>query len=169
MRLGSLEAILTALNRRRTRYLIVGGLAVAAHGYGRATFDVDLVVQLKPENVRRALAGLATLGYRPLVPVPARDFADPGLRRRWIREKNMIVFQLHSDQHRETRVDLFVREPFRFDSEYDRALEGEVFPGVRTRFVRLETLLRMKKKAGREKDLEDLRQLESLRRKRRDR
>lgn len=167
MRLGSLESVLIALNRRRTRYLIVGGLAVAAHGFGRATFDVDLVIQLKPENVRRALRALSSLGYRPLVPVPALDFADPALRRRWIREKNMVVFQLHSDLHRETRVDLFVREPFRFDSEYDQALVGEVFPRVRARFVRLETLIRMKKKAGREKDLEDIRQLEPLRRKRR--
>lgn len=164
MKLASLEAILKALNRRRVRFLIVGGLAVAAHGYGRATFDLDLVVQLKPDNVRRALRALASLGYRPFVPVRAEDFADPAIRRRWIREKNMVVFQLRSETDRETCVDLFVTEPFPFDREYDRALGGEILPGVRARFVSLATLLRMKRKAGREKDLEDIRQLRLLRR-----
>lgn len=46
MKLSSLEAIVTALQASEVRYLIVGGLAVAAHGHGRATFDIDLVVQL---------------------------------------------------------------------------------------------------------------------------
>jgi hypothetical protein len=47
MKLSSLEAIATALRDADVRYLVVGGLAVAAHGHGRATFDIDLVVQLQ--------------------------------------------------------------------------------------------------------------------------
>jgi len=46
MKLTSLEAILAVLKQYDVRYLIVGGLAVTAHGYGRLTVDVDLVVQL---------------------------------------------------------------------------------------------------------------------------
>lgn len=150
------------LNETQARYLIVGGLAVAAHGYGRVTFDVDLVVQLQPDNVRRAMNALESLGYRPLVPVPARDFADATNRETWIRDKGMVVFQLHSDQHRETRIDLFAAEPFDFDDEYDNALFGDILPGLQARFVRIETLIRMKEAAGREKDWEDVRQLRSL-------
>lgn len=71
---------------KTNRNLIVGGLAVAAHGYGRLTFDLDLVVQLQPEL--RALKALSSLGYVPLVPVAAADFADPAKREAWIREKN---------------------------------------------------------------------------------
>ena len=163
MKLSSLEAIATALRDSDVRYLIVGGLAVAAHGHGRATFDIDLVVQLQPENVKRATIALESLGYRPTIPVQARQFADPELRRSWIREKNMVVFQLQSDRHPETCIDLFVSEPFDFDSEYEQALVGEILPGLQTRFIRLETLLRMKETAGREKDLEDIRQLNLLR------
>jgi len=162
MKLASLEAIVRVLNDAHARYLVVGGLAVAAHGYGRVTFDVDLVIQLQPDNVRRAMGGLETLGYRPLVPVPASAFADPVIRETWIREKQIIVFQLHSEQHRETRIDIFVTEPFDFDAEYDNALLGELLPGVPARFVRIETLLRMKETAGRAKDLEDIRQLRLL-------
>ena len=162
MKVSSLEAILRALGEAQARYLIVGGLAVAAHGYGRLTFDLDIVVQLTPDNVVRALKALESLGYFPLAPVTAADFADPAKRESWIREKNAVVFQLHSDRHRETRIDLFVSEPFDFEHEYRLAKSGELLPGLATRFVRIETLIRMKEAAGREKDLEDVRQLRLL-------
>lgn len=77
MKLASLEAIMRALNEAQARYLIVGGLAVAAHGYGRVTFDIDLVVQLQPDNVQRAMNGLESLGYRA-----ARARSGEGIRRR---------------------------------------------------------------------------------------
>jgi hypothetical protein len=163
MKVSSLEAILRALADAEARYLIVGGLAVAAHGYGRLTFDLDLVVQLQPDNVLRALRALESLGYLPLAPVAAADFADPAKRESWIRDKNAVVFQLHSDRHRETRIDLFVSEPFDFEVEYRHAKIGELLPGLPARFVRVETLIRMKEAAGREKDLEDIRQLKLLR------
>lgn len=162
MKVSSLESILRALASADARYLIVGGLAVAAHGYGRLTFDLDLVIQLKPDNVLRALGALESLGYLPLVPVPAADFADAAKRESWIREKNAVVFQLHSELHRETRIDLFVSEPFDFEEEYRRAKTGELLPGLEARFVRIETLIAMKQVAGREKDLEDIRQLRLL-------
>ncbi len=162
MRLASLEAIVRVLNTAQARYLIVGGLAVAAHGYGRVTFDVDLVVQLKPANVQRAMSALETLGYRPLVPVAARDFVNAAKRDAWIRDKGMVVFQMHSDQHPDTRIDLFAAEPFDFDQEYNSAMVGEILPDLHARFVRIETLIQMKEVAGREKDREDIRQLRLL-------
>lgn len=162
MKLISLEGITRALNDANVRYLVVGGLAVAAHGYGRVTFDVDLVIQLRADNVRRALDALGSLGYRPVAPVAAQGLADVAIRESWVREKHMVVFALQSDLHRETNVDIFVAEPFDFDCEYDNALTGEILPGVPVRFLRLEALIRMKEAAGRAKDLEDVRQLRLL-------
>ena len=80
MKLNSFEAIARVLNQASVRYLVVGGLAVNAHGYLRFTKDVDLVVQLIPDNVTRALDALATLGYRPLAPVTANQFSDRATR-----------------------------------------------------------------------------------------
>jgi hypothetical protein len=162
VKLSTLEAIVSALDLHGARYLIVGGLAVAAHGYGRVTFDLDLVIDLERENVRRAIDALESLGYRPVPPVAAQEFADPGHRERWVREKNMLVFSLRSEQHRETPVDILVKEPFDFDLEYDRALVGDLLPDVQARFVCLDTLIRMKEAADREKDREDVRQLRFL-------
>jgi hypothetical protein len=84
------------------------------------------------------------------------------MRDAWVREKSLVVLQLISEQHRDTPIDLFAAEPFDFDQEYRQALLGEVFPGVQMRFVSLDTLIRMKEVAGREKDREDIRQLKLI-------
>ncbi len=46
MEVRSVEVIVQALNTANVQYLIVGGLAVNAHGYERLTRDVDLVIGL---------------------------------------------------------------------------------------------------------------------------
>lgn len=159
MKLASLEAIASALSNANVRYLIAGGLAVNAHGYIRTTQDVDLVIALDPDNVLRAFNALATLGYRPLVPITAEQFADADLRRQWIREKGMRVLNFFSDRHRETNVDLFVTEPFDFERECANAMRGELAPGLSVQFVSLPTLIAMKEVANRPRDLDDLQHL----------
>ncbi|MDI3259260.1 MAG: hypothetical protein QJR02_06155 [Sinobacteraceae bacterium] len=163
MKLASVEAVTQALDAAGVRYLVVGGLAVALHGYGRATYDLDFVVQLEPKNVLAAFSALKALGYRPLVPVTAEQFADPQIRQRWIEEKGMMVLNFHSDAHRETNIDFFVAEPFDFNAEYDKALVQELAPGAKLRVARLDTLIEMKRKAGRLKDLADAVELERIR------
>ena len=162
MKLASIEAIARGLNEAGVPFIVVGGLAVNAHGYGRATQDIDLVISLDPAAVRRAFQALASLGYGPRVPVTAEGFADPAQRARWMTEKGMTVLNFHSDRHRETPVDVFVTEPFDFSQEHALALVEEVAPGVPLRIVRLETLLRIKEDAGRPQDLADVAELRSL-------
>jgi hypothetical protein len=162
MKLASIEAIARALNEAGVPFIVVGGLAVNAHGYGRATQDIDLVISLDPAAVRRAFRALSSLGYGPRVPVTAEGFADPAQRARWMTEKGMTVLNFHSDRHRETPVDVFVSEPFDFNREHGLALVEEVAPGVPLRIVRLETLLRIKEDAGRPQDLADVAELRSL-------
>lgn len=52
------------LNRHGVRYVLVGGYALAAHGYVRMTEDVDIAVAPEPENSRRWVAALAELPDR---------------------------------------------------------------------------------------------------------
>jgi hypothetical protein len=163
MKLASFEAIVRALDEADVRYLIAGGLAVNAHGYLRFTKDIDIVLQLDRENTRRALTAMESLGYRPTVPVEAKQFADAAQRAHWIREKSMQVFQLWSDDHRETPIDIFVEEPFAFDEEFERALIKPLYGEIDVRFVSLPTLIDMKKAAGRPQDLIDLDYLNTIR------
>lgn len=80
MNLASLEALVSALNTAGVRFLVAGGLAVGAHGHPRFTMDVDLVVQLRADNIVAAFHALAGLGYKPLVPVTAEAFSDNALK-----------------------------------------------------------------------------------------
>ncbi|MGH8631932.1 MAG: hypothetical protein ACREU7_14370 [Burkholderiales bacterium] len=155
MRLSSFDALVSALQEANVRYLIAGGLAVNAHGYLRFTRDVDVVVRLLPDNIERAFAALATLGYRPLVPVSAAQFSDAPTRDAWIRGKGMQVLQFWSDAHRETPVDMFVQEPFDFEGEYRRCLVKPL-RRIEVRFVTIPTLIRMKEAANRPQDRIDI-------------
>lgn len=162
MKLESVERIARALGDAGVPFIVVGGLAVVAHGYGRQTQDLDLVIRLDPVAIQSAFRALESLGYRPRVPVTAEAFADAQQRARWIAEKGMTVLSFHSDQHRETPIDMFVTEPFDFQLEYDAALREELAPGALVRIVRLETLLRLKERAGRPQDLADIAELRIL-------
>jgi len=159
---GEIEAVLDSLNQARVRYLVVGGVAVVLHGYLRTTADLDLVIQLQPENVLRAMGALANLGYRPRAPVPAEAFADQELRDRWIREKGLAVFSLWSPAHPTLEIDLFVSEPFDFDAVYSRAIRVPL-EKIEATVIALEDLIALKRQVGRPRDLEDVIALESLR------
>lgn len=159
MKLASFEAIVGALESAGVRYLVAGGLAVAAHGYLRFTKDADLVIQLDPENIHRAFAALGSQGYRPLVPIVAEQFADAATRAGWIRDKGMQVMQFWSEAHRETPVDIFVTDPFPFDEEYRRALIKPLHGDIPVRFVSIPTLIRMKEAADRPQDRIDIEHL----------
>lgn len=159
MKVSSFEAIVRALNEAEVRFIVVGGIAVAAHGYLRQTKDVDLVIDLFPENITAALEALEKLGYFPRIPVTPQQFADRSTRLRWIEEKHMLVLNLYSDAHFQTPIDVFVVEPFPFAGEYSAALIENVAEGVPVRIVSLNTLLQMRKEAGRPHGLIDIEQL----------
>ena len=162
MKLASFEAIVRALKEAGVRYLIAGGLAVNAHGYLRFTKDADFVIELIPDNIKRVFRALEPLGYTPLAPVTAEQFADPTIRNSWIQDKHMQVLQLWSDRHRETSIDIFVHEPFPFEEEYAKAFLKPLYGTLEVRFVSLTTLIKMKEVAGREQDRIDLEHLRMM-------
>jgi hypothetical protein len=162
MEVRSIETIVGALNGAKVQYLIVGGVAVVAHGYERFTKDVDLVIGLERENIIRGLRALLAIGYNLSIPVTPEQFADPALRKQWRKEKNMVVLQLWSDAHRRTPVDVFVYEPFDFARELTRALRVPVFGNELAAIVSYATLLKLKKSAGRRQDLADIEKLRKL-------
>lgn len=161
MDLANLEQIFGALQSAEARYLVVGGLAVVAHGYLRTTKDIDLVFALDAPNVARGMEALDGLGYKPKVPVRASEFADAAVRRRWIEEKGMVVFQLVSDRFRHVPIDVFVTEPFDFNRAYACATWKELNRELRVPFVDVRRLLAMKRAAGRPQDLADVAELEA--------
>jgi predicted nucleotidyltransferase len=65
--------ICRALNEAGARYLLIGGFAVIAHGAGRFTKDIDLLVEDSPGNVARVKRGLAVLADNAAAGVTDED------------------------------------------------------------------------------------------------
>lgn len=147
------------LNHNNIKYLIAGGVAVNIHGYQRLTQDLDLVIQLIPENIINALTALENLGYEPAIPVTKTQFADKKTREQWIKFKHMEVLPLISDLHPETTLDIFVTEPFDFDSEFQHSDKIQLDQDLEVHIISIPTLIKMKEKAGRNRDKDDIQHL----------
>lgn len=156
-----IEPIIRALEDANVRYVVVGGLATVLHGYPRLTVNIDLIVDLAPEEALRAIDVLTSLGLVPRVPVAAAEFADRDKRESWIRDKNMRVFTMIDASNPMRQVDLFVESPIPFDALWHRA---EVLPLAETnvRIAAIEDIITMKRIAGRPQDLADIEALEAI-------
>jgi hypothetical protein len=55
-----------SLNEKKVRYLIVGGYAIALHGYPRYTKDIDIWIELHSENVAIVIKALDQFGFGSL-------------------------------------------------------------------------------------------------------
>ncbi len=78
--LEDLKLLLRSLNEHAVEYLLIGGYALAAHGYQRATTDIDLLVRATTESGQRVKDALMILPDRA-----ARDL-EPG----WFEEGDNI-------------------------------------------------------------------------------
>ena len=74
----------------------------------------------------------------------------------------MVVLKLWSDAHRRTPIDVFVYEPFDFGREYAAAKREEIMGIVQAPIVGLQSLLAMKRAAGRPQDIADIAALEEV-------
>lgn len=162
MELRSVETVVKTLNEAGVEYIIVGGVAVNAHGFVRMTRDLDLVLRLNRENIITGLNSLLKIGYKMAIPVSIEDFASSEKRSLWMSEKNMIVLKLWSDSHSRTPIDIFISEPFDFYEEYLRIVQMELSPKLFAPVVSLETLLNMKRQADRPQDRIDIQELSRL-------
>jgi hypothetical protein len=161
VRMALFEPIFAALNEAGIRYVVVGGLAVVLHGHARLTADIDLVIDLEPEHVRRTLALLSRLGFRARLPVQADLFADPAVRASWVRERGMRVFPLYDPADPLRVLDLFSEHPIDFESLWAGSMQIPV-QGTTIRVASIPDLIRLKRIAGRPQDRADIEALERL-------
>lgn len=69
------------LNEAGARYVLIGGFAVAIHGFTRATKDIDLLVDPSPENVRAIRRALSTLPDNAVAELADSDIEKYGVVR----------------------------------------------------------------------------------------
>ena len=160
---NSIIKIIKTLNQKKVRYLVVGGLAVVAHGYVRFTADIDLLLDFEEDNLSRAMESFKSMGYKPRAPVEIEQFILPENRAKWIHEKGLKVFSLWSKDYPATEIDLFIDPPLDFNSAFNRAEYFDIEPDIKMPTVSFEDIVTMKLKAGRTIDLEDIKRLLEIR------
>lgn len=153
--------VISALNNAAARYVIVGGFAAWLHGSPRITIDLDLVVDLDEKEARKSIQSLLSIGFQSRLPVDPYLFADAHERKRWIDEKNMLVFTLIHPAHPGFVVDLFIDSLSSFDDLNARAREVTL-DGHKVRICSIDDLIAMKQKAGRPQDLADIQTLKRI-------
>lgn len=156
----SLAGTLTGLNRAGVRYVVIGGVAAAAHGSARLTADMDICYDPAPANRARLGALLAgwhayLRGVEPGLPftMDARTLNDAP------------VLTLLTDEG-----PLDVMDQVAGVGNYEavrKASEPIEVLGVRARVLSLDGLIAAKRATGRQKDQEALLELEALRETRR--
>jgi DNA polymerase II small subunit/DNA polymerase delta subunit B len=57
------KEFIESLNANRVRYLVVGGYAVALHGYPRYTKDLDVWIEPTAQNAQNVLNALTEFGF----------------------------------------------------------------------------------------------------------
>jgi len=133
------------LNDNRVRYLVVGGYAVALHGYPRYTRDIDIWVELSEENATHIVEALEQFG-----------FASLGLKESDFLVKEQVI-QLG---YAPNRIDIITTlSGITFAECYDKRVPVEI-DGVKINFIDLDSLRKNKKATGRLQDLADLENLE---------
>jgi len=155
------EDVFRKLGERKIRYAVAGGVALVLHGAVRFTADLDLIVELSAENLNNFMSAMNELGYKPRLPVKTEDFADPLTRESWIDEKGMKVFTFYHPEHQINQIDIFVKEPLKFD-DIEKELVRIKARDVTIPVVSLTHLKILKRIAGRPQDMADISALEEL-------
>lgn len=150
------------LEAEQVRYLIVGGVAVNLHGAERMTMDVDLMLDLDPENLARFLAVARALRLKPgVLPVTLEQFCDAATVDAGVRDKNMLAFQVRGPALDAPSVDILVRPAVPFDEAYERRLRITL-EDVTVSVAAPQDLIRLKSGTGRSIDESDIRALQRL-------
>ncbi|MEO8358942.1 MAG: nucleotidyltransferase [Vicinamibacteria bacterium] len=134
-------AMLSALSAEHVEFMLVGAHALAAHGFVRATQDIDVLVRPTPDNARRVFAALRAF-KAPLFDLAEADLLNPD-----------VIYQVGVEPN---RIDLMNDIS---GVSWDEAWAGRteiVIEGIRVPVLGIEEFVRNKRASGRPKDRADL-------------
>ncbi len=134
-----IENLLKLLKERKAKFVIIGAMAFPMHGYSRNTLDTDIFIEATRENAQRIWKGLKDFGY---------DVSD-------ITIDDLLTKKLLIRQYAvETDIHPFVTG-ITFKEVWKNKKAGKIGK-IMVNFASLDDLIKMKKAAGRKKDLSDL-------------
>ena len=143
------EHLLKLLKENRAIFLVIGASAFPVYGYARATLDIDLFVKPDLKNIKKVMKALTEFGY-DIKDLSPEDF---------LKHKILIrQYTLEADIH-----------PFVKGITFEEAWKNRIsakFGETRVNFPSLDDMIKMKKAAGRNIDIEDLKYLKEIKKRR---
>lgn len=135
------------LLREGVDFMLVGGYAVALHGWPRTTFDIDFWIMANPDNAKAVMRAIKAFGA-PLMELTEEDFHKPGM-----------VFQIGNEPQ---RIDIISAvDGLDYADAVGRAVKMNV-DGMEIKVLSLDDLIVNKRASGRPKDIADALALEKL-------
>ena len=139
--------MLLVLSEEKVRFILVGAYALAAHGYPRATMDIDIWVMPSPENADAVLRALSRFGT-PLHNLTKEDLLKDG-----------TIFQIGVAPR---RIDIITSASgLKFETTFQNSISVNI-EGIEVRIPSIDDLIVNKRATGRTRDLADAEALESL-------
>ncbi len=141
------EEFLKLLNEKRVEYVIVGGYAVAFHGYVRVTKDLDIFFHNSSYNIKRLKQALGDFG-----------FSVEGLDEVAFSERGKIIRMGVAP----VMIELInAVSGLSFESAWKNKVKGE-YGGTKVYYLSKSDLLKNKKASGRPQDVADIAELKRL-------
>ena len=137
---------MSELCAERVEFLLVGAYALAAHGYPRATGDIDIWIRRSEQNVECVMKALGNFGA-PLMGLTKEDLLNP-----------QVVFQIGMAPRRIDIINMI--DGVEFDDAWLERKEIEI-EGLKIYVISRHHLLQNKKASGRPKDQGDISWLEN--------
>lgn len=138
------EEFLRLLNSESVDYVIVGGYAVAYHGYIRTTQDLDILFANNKDNIEKICRAMIHFGFTEQA-FDATDFSEPG---------SIIRMGVPP-----VRIELINEiSGVTFDEVWITKVTGK-YGTVSVFYIGKQELLKNKKAAGRPKDVADIDEL----------
>ena len=139
--------MLHALSDEKVKFILVGAYALAAHGYPRATMDIDIWVMPSPENADAVLRALRRFG------APLQNLTKEDL------QKDGTVFQIGVAPR---RIDIITAATgLQFEETYRNSISVNI-EAVEVHIPSINDMIRNKRATGRTKDLADAETLEAI-------
>ena len=151
--------IFQALSDAEIRYLVVGGVAVNLHGYRRFTGDIDILLALDEKNLEKMTTLMHEMGYVERLPVALKSLSDRRQVERWVEEKGMTAYSFLSGDQSRINIDILADASLRYSDFASRMVVVDMEEGLHVPVIALDDLLAMKREAGRDQDIVDVKKL----------
>ena len=136
--------VFASFHKHKVKYIVIGGIAAVLHGVPRATFDLDILIEASAGNAQHLLDALAEANFATATLITANE---------------LIAHEITVFKDR-VRIDVLTLTPgLQFEEAWQHRIAMN-YQGQEFYVASKEDLIRSKRAAGRQKDLEDVRMLE---------